>query len=423
MSEAITVEESQPNAMAWVVFSLTVAFVFYKYILQVSPSVMTGDLMHAYGLSGTSLGVLTGVFFYTYMIMQIPSGILLDKYNVEQLTGIAVLICAFGALIFSQASSFYMACLGRLLMGFGAAFGTISYMKIASLWFPQRYSPLLSGLFGVACMSGAGAAEEPLASLVSHLGWRTTMLYCAVLGFVLFLCYLLFIFSGRSNRVVESKVQTTSLSFKKNVTTIFKNTSNIPLILYGGLAFTPVTVFGGLWGMPFLMSAYHVTKLTAASSMSLVFVGFVSGSFFVGFLGKAMQQYIPIMFGGTLLALMSLAAVVYIPGLPAWLLDGLILCFGFGSSGFVMSYTVARSINSSLIVGTVIGVFNMGDPLFGGIADPLVGKILDLNWNGHSVHHIRIFTAHSYRLGLSVLIVYLVLALASSLLIKPKAIT
>lgn len=83
----------KPNIYAWLVFFLSACFLFYKYILQISPAVMTTDLMKAYSLTGTSLGFLVGFYFYTYMIMQIPSGILLDKFGARVFTSIAILSC------------------------------------------------------------------------------------------------------------------------------------------------------------------------------------------------------------------------------------------------------------------------------------------------------------------------------------------
>lgn len=372
---------------------------------------MTHDLMKTYSLTGTSLGFLVGFYFYTYLIMQIPSGILLDKYGERKLTSIAILLCACGALIFAKTDSFAIACFGRLLIGFGAAFATTSYMKLASNWFPPQYFPLLSGLFGSACMAGAGTAEAPLAWLVNHMGWRNTMAFCAVIGFIL--CVLLWIFVNEKKRVISSEIKSshdTPFHFR-DLAKLIQNKSNWPLILYGGLAFTPVSVFGGLWGVPYLIAAYGLSKTVAASSVSLAFFGFAFGGLLVGWLGKYAAKQLPIIVIGTTNALIFLAIVLYAPSLPLWLLNTCIFLFGFFASSFLLSYAIAKNINSAALVGTVIGVINMGDPLCGAIAEPLIGKILDLHWQGVTIDNVRIFSIHAYHLGLSVLSIYLLLAL------------
>src|SRR3989338_3230332 len=78
---------------SWIIIFTSASFLVYKYVLQMSPSVITHELMNAYSLSGTSLGVLASLYFYTYMVMQIPAGILLDQHSIKKLTCFAVGIC------------------------------------------------------------------------------------------------------------------------------------------------------------------------------------------------------------------------------------------------------------------------------------------------------------------------------------------
>lgn len=142
-----------------------------------------------------------------------------------------------------------MACFGRLMIGFGAAFGTTSYMKLSDSWFPPQYFPLLSGLFGTACMAGAGTAQAPLAWLISLSNWRHALLLCAAVGFVLCLLFFLLAQDHPKSAKKISPEETDRFTLA-HFTELFKNRSNWPLLLYGGFAFTPISVFGGLWAHP-----------------------------------------------------------------------------------------------------------------------------------------------------------------------------
>lgn len=410
-------EHLKPNRTAWLVFALSACFLFYKYILQISPSVMTQDLMAAYHLSATALGFLVGFYFYTYLAMQIPSGILLDRFGARRFTVIAIFLCALGAVIFASTSVFWVACVGRLLIGFGAAFATTSYMKMASLWFPPQYFPLFTGLFGAACMTGAGTAGLPIAWMVNHIGWQGTILFCAGVGFVLVALFWSFVPEKRFE--IAPGVAGDQFRFK-DLWILCRNRSNWPLMFFGGLAFTPAAVFGGLWGVPYLMAAHGLDRESAATSASLVFFGFAAGGLAVGVLGRFFTRQRLTMIVGTSLSLFFLMVVLYVPGLSLTLLNSSIFLFGFCSGNFLLSYAIARNINSPAIVGTVIGVINMGDPLCGGIAEPLIGKILDLHWTGQMVNNVRVFSVHAYQLGLSILTLYLILALICCLLVKAK---
>jgi len=407
----------------WLIFFLSACFLFYKYVLQVSPSVMAPELMQTFSLSGTLLGVLAGSYFYTYLIMQIPSGILLDRFGPRKISTMAILFCALGILIFSQTHSFYIACFARMMIGFGAAFGTTSYMKLASRWFPASYFPILSGFFGTACMLGAGSAGGPLALLVGHLGWRGALLICAIAGLILTGLFFLIIRDKPNNFYLKNNQNFSNITENfdwRALFKIFKNKSNWALIAYGGLAFTPASVFGGLWGVPYLMASENLSRVTAASMTSLTFFGFAAGGLLIGLIAKWIPKLVLIMAMGTFLALIFLALILYCPDLPKLLLSVFIFLFGFCSSSFLLSYSVARNINSLAIIGTVIGVINMGDPLCGSFAEPMIGKILDLNWSGELINNTRVFSIHAYHLGLSVLLGYALLAVICCLFIKDK---
>src|SRR5258708_427118 len=119
----------------WIVIVLCSFFLFYKYVLQVSPSVMTKDLMSEFNVHGAGLGNLAATYFYAYLVAQLFVGPLLDRYSPRILTTIAIVICAFGAFAFANTQSLFSAEIARALMGVGTAFATVSYMKMSAMWF------------------------------------------------------------------------------------------------------------------------------------------------------------------------------------------------------------------------------------------------------------------------------------------------
>lgn len=128
----------------WIIWTIAAGFFFYKYLIQVSPSVMTNDLMQAFQVNGAGLGNLSAFYFYAYLIMQIPVGMMLDKYSPRLMTTIAIFICGISTFIFSQAHTLWLACFSRALMGAAAAFAAVSCFKLASIWFPPKRFALVS---------------------------------------------------------------------------------------------------------------------------------------------------------------------------------------------------------------------------------------------------------------------------------------
>lgn len=222
---------------------LCASFLFYKYVLQVYPGCITGQLMKDFHLNGAGLGNLAATFYYSYMIMQFFVGIMLDKWGARKLTTLAIFCSALGAVLFSQSYSLLHAGLSRGLMGIGVAFATVAYMKLAALWFPPQRYALVGGLLATAAMAGAVFGEAPLSWFISQVGWRTSLLYLGIAGLVLALVFGLVVRDAGPHDTVKKDLP----SFEwRNILDVFKKRRNWLLTFYSGLAFAPLAIFGGL---------------------------------------------------------------------------------------------------------------------------------------------------------------------------------
>lgn len=394
----------------WLVWLLGAGFFFYKYLVQVSPSVMTSDLMQAFNVNGVGLGNLSACYFYAYLIMQIPVGILLDKFSPRYLTACAILICGLSTYLFSETSSLAMACISRALIGFGAAFAAVSCFKAASIWFPAKRFALISGMCMTAAMLGAVGGQAPLSALVQQFGWRQALQIVAVIGVLLSFLYLLLI--------RDKETESPSMSASFHFSLILKNKQAWLLSIYSGLAFAPVSVFGGLWGVPFLEKSYHLTSQQAALAVSWIFIGFAAGAPLLGWLSDKMGKRKPIMMFGTVLATASLMIIIYSAVLKANTIGILLFLFGFGASGFFISFAMIREIFPLMLTATVLGFMNTFDSICEAISEPFVGMFLDMGWNGDIVNGIHQFSTAGYQWALTLLPIYLVIAFIVLLFIK-----
>jgi len=295
----------------WLVFLLSSSFLFYKYLLQVSPSVMSDELMSVFHLSGASLGNMVAFYFYAYLCMQLPVGLLLDHFSPKRLVAAAIAVCAVGAVVFAKAQVVAIADLGRVLIGIGGAFSAVGTMKLITLWFPPRRFALISGLMMTLGMLGAVGGEAPLSHLVQSIGWRATSLYCGIGGFILAICVWIFILDRKAEYTPKASFQ--SNQFFSDLLDIIKNKQSWLISMYSGLAFAPISAFAGLWGVPFLVQASHLPRTNVAALVSLTFIGFAIGSPFAGWLSDRVKRRKPIMIIGTLVGLICLSALIYIP--------------------------------------------------------------------------------------------------------------
>ena len=390
----------------WLVIALSACFLFYKYVLQISPSVMTDDLMRHFHVGGAGLGNLAATFFYSYLVVQLFVGPLLDKYSPRILMSLAIALCAVGALFFAQAQTLLNAELSRALIGAGAAFGTVGYMKMAAVWFKPRQFAFVGGLLATAAMTGSMASQAPLALLVSDVGWRSSLYYCGLAGLVLAVLFFVFVKSKNPANQATQAVEKLRLS---HFMSILKKKHNWYLMLYSGLAFSPLAVFGGLWGDPFLQEAHHLTKTSAAAVVSLMFLGLAVGGPALGILSDRLGKRFEVMVFGLLLSFVSLVLAIYAP-MPVWAVGLCLLLFGFGTGAFMLGFTMGKEANPVILAATVIGLINTGDALFGAFSEPLVGKVLDVLRHGATHHGVAYFSVANFDWALVMLPVYLLLA-------------
>lgn len=402
---------------AWGIWLLSSLFMFYKYALEVSPSVMTKHLMAAFGIDGAQLGNLAACYFYSYMIMQIPAGLLLDKFGPRKTTTIAISLCGVGAALFGGANSLFIAEVGRFLMGMGASFAALNCLKLIACWFPLKRFAFMAGLMMTLGMLGAVGGQAPLSAFIEKLGWRSAINVIAIAGFILAALFWIVVRNTPPHHV-SYRVTPKSLSVLASCKEVFRNKQGWWLSLYSGLAFAPVSVFGGLWGVPFLAQYYTLSHTAAAHHVSMIFIGFAVGAPIFGWLSDFIGRRKIVMVIGTAIAAIFSIMVLAMPPMPLSMLSAVMFLFGFSISSFLLCFTMIREINPPILAATAVGFMNAFDALFGAVSDPLTGKFLDMGWQGAMEAGARIFPTSVYRLALITLPVFLVIATACLIFIR-----
>lgn len=393
----------------WIVFLLSAGFLFYKYAIEVSPSIMSNELMREFHIHGAQLGNLASFYFYAYLLMQIPVGLMIDKFGPRRLTTGAILICAGGIVTLSHAENFYLACAGRFITGMGATFAVISCLKLIAVWFKPSKTAQMVGFMLTIGMLGAVFGEAPLAASVNSVGWRTTLNAIALIGVI---------FSVIFYMVVRDENKNSELTYHSEppkvlsaLMILLKNPQNWYISIFSGLTFAPVAVFGGLWGVPFLMQAHGIVKTTAATDVSLLFIGFAIGSPLFGFWSDKSGKRKPLIYVGTLLSTLIICLIIYLPTHNNYLLSSLMFLFGFFISAFLLSFSMIREMNSLRYAATSVAFMNALNAALCAISDPLIGKFLDITWNGKLVDGSPVFSLGDYHLALVAMPIYLLIGL------------
>ena len=401
------------------IFILATLFLSFEMILQVSPSVMTTQLMSEFNINAAILGVIASCYFYSYTAMQIPSGLLFDRFGPRALISIACLLCSFGSLFFGIAHSAYLLGVGRFLLGIGSAFAYIGALTVAARWFSPSLFALLVGIVQFVGCVGATCGALPLASLINSIGWRSTMNYLAVLGFILSAACAIVIKNRPSKEKKLSEDQHHHLGFVKSFKIIMAQKQSWALGLYSFCNWAPALIFPALWGVPYLMGKYNLPSTTAAFANSMVWVGVALFSPLIGYLSDKLQRRNILLVSTTAIGLVISLLLLFVPHLPYFVICFFLLILGGASSGNLICFAVAKDINRPSVTSTAMGFNNMAVVLSGAVFQPVVGWILLKLWDGTMVNNAPYYSTSSYTIALmTVPACYFVSLIVSMTMIK-----
>lgn len=399
--------------MPWIVWGLGCLFYFYECLLQVSPGVMSNELMRDFSVTSQTLGILSGVYFYSYAAMQLPGGVLMDYFGPHRLLTLATIVCAVSTIAFGMTDNFFMACVARLMIGFGSAFAAVGTMKLAANWFPAQRFALLTGLMVTLGMLGAMGGEAPLALLIDNFGWRQSMMILGVIGLIL--TVLLFIIAQDTPKNYDPAQHHSHPEEEEplmpSLIALIKNKQLWLVACYGGLVYMATPVFCGLWGVPFLMNKMMITKATAANYISLVFIGWAIASPLWGLFSNRIGLRKPPMYIGCIGALICSLLFIFAPINSSVVIEILLFAFGIFSAGFLPAFAVAKELCNKKYVATGLSFMNMMNMIGIAIAQPLIGYILDRLWQGELNGNVRVYPLEAYQTGLAILPLGMLIAL------------
>jgi len=380
--------------LGWLTAAL---FFFYAWVLRVAPSVMVEELMRDFAVGAAVLGNLSAAYFYGYAGMQIPVGVLLDRFGPRRLIAIASLLCAGGCVLFATGTTLAAVTAGRFLIGASAALSLVGSMAVAGQWFrPDRFA-VFSGLAMAMGMAGGVFGQAPLRLAVEASDWRTTTLLLAAGGVALSAAAWATIrdrWRGRGG--VGSALSGLGL--------VVRHPQSWLIALAGLGTSGPLLGFASLWGVPFLETAYGLPRTHAASLTSMIFVGWGVGAPLIGWLSDRIGRRKAPLLAGLVLETVALAALVYV---PAWSVPALAaLCFlvGFFGSSQIVCFALVKENHAAALSGTGIGFVNAMVTGAGALFQPLVGLLLDLAWTGQTSHGARIYDTGAYRVALTSLV-------------------
>lgn len=412
---------TSPSWRGWIIWGCVALFYLYKVILQVSPGVMTNDLMRDFMLTSTTLGLMASIYHHAYVAFQIPCGVIVDWLGTRRVVTLSAIFCAVGSLIFAQSHGIGYAQFGRLLIGAGAACAFLSSLKAASEWFPPEKFALLAGLTNMMGTIGGTFAGKPFAMLVNAQGWRTSMMILAVIGGGISIAAWLIVRDRtiHPEEIIVDNVPEAQIaagtkahvrSLLEGLKILAANKQSWIVAIVASLSYLPLSAFTELWAVPFLMHRYGIDNEAAASANVMLFVGVGIGSPLVVWISDYLKSRIRTMgyaFAGSFL---SFLLIIWLP-VPLPVMYLLLLTAGLFTAAQILCFASVKESNSDDVSATAVGFTNaivMCGPI---IFQPFMGHLLDLAWGGQkTADGLPLYSSYDYQMAMTAIPICLFLS-------------
>ena len=355
---------------------------FHRTVL----STLGVDLMEDFSVGGGLISVMGAAFFYPYAAMQIPAGILADRWGARRTVMVFLTLAAAGTFLFAMATTVSMGAVGRVLTGTGVAMIFVPGLRVILSWFPRRMHPLCTGLFLSLGTGGMFLASWPLNALSGLFGWRWAMMLVA-----LFTCALAVLCGGFLRNTPEdaglegerpfSPAQSgKGMPLKEALLLILKSRTYWGVSLWFFCLYGVFYAFSGLWAGPYLLQGYGLDKERTSVVLMAISAGAIIGPSLHGAFLSWVRVSKRKLMAAVCLVGMALGVVLILPSpvlpyalLPVWGFFFSVFVGGVGSLGLLK----IQEDFPPAIVGTATGMVNIYTALGGGILQMCSGWLME----------------------------------------------
>ncbi|NLK64796.1 MAG: MFS transporter [Tissierellia bacterium] len=371
----------------WVVWTILALLYVFVTFHRMGTGVVRNELEEDFSIGAAQFANIGSMYFYAYFIMQIPSGILADKFGPKITVTIFSLLAAAGSVIFGLAPVINIAYMGRFLVGIGVSVVFICLIKIQSRWFYSKNFGLMIGFAGLAANVGAVLAQTPLVYAANRFGWRKTFVF---MGFAMILFSVLTALFVKNDprdmglpsmdELEKRPVNSSKISTMQALKSVLSNPKTwIISFAYIGL-YTGYVVLLGTFGVSFLMHTYNISKTQAANYVISAVAGSAAGGIVLGYISDLLKNRKTILIISSALTLILWIILIFTT-MPLSFIYLFLFIFGFVMTAFTMCWTLGNEVNDRRFSGIATGVVNCIG-FFGAAVIPVImGRILDINKN------------------------------------------
>ncbi|GAA4857634.1 MFS transporter [Kitasatospora terrestris] len=381
---------------AWAAWAIGCSVYVLAVVHRTSLGVAGLDATARFGIGASALATFSILQVLVYAAMQIPVGLLVDRFGPRRVLLLGVLLMSGGQLAFALSTGYGPALVSRAVLGCGDAMTFISVLRVAARWFPPARNPLVAQLTGLVGTGGNLVTTVVLAQALHSQGWTRTFGTIAVAGTAVFALVALLLREGPPGTSVLPVEPVRRLSVRRQIRDSWREPgTRLGMWVHFTTAF-PAAAFGLLWGLPYLVEGQGMTRAGAGGMLSLLVLSSMAfGLLFGRLVSRSAALRMPITL--TVLGVTALGWAVTLAWSgghpPPWLLVLLLVVMGSNGPASLIGLDYARSSNPAERMGTASGIANMGGFIGAMVTLLGIGVLLDLLSDGDG------YSAHAYRLA------------------------
>ena len=397
------------STVKWSIWWLLAFSFILVLFFRISTAVITDNLSKELGFTQLQISNIASLALYSYAIMQIPAGILIDKYGARKISSIGMIIGGMGSILFGTINNIHLAYISRIMVGAGTSVIILSMFKLQGNWFKKEEFASITTKFSFIGNLGSVCATFPLVYLNDFIGWRNSFILIGTIGVVIgFSIYIIVRDTPKEYNFDEINiVEVQQINLKEGLKSVFTNKATWynSLILFSLVGIS--TAFTSLWGVSYITDVYDVSKNVAAFIISFFTYGFVAGSIIMNFLfSKIEGSNFKILKVGALLNILIWTYIIFIcNGKPPIIILAILLFItGCITMAHLQAFNDVKYKNEEKYSGLSTSIVNTSEFLGSGIINLVIAFIIQ---NTSDI-------ALGYRLGFSIFIVMSMLTLIAS---------
>ena len=389
------------------------------FLHRAAPGVFAKELMQAFGMTGTAIGLLSAMYFYSYAGFMVPGGVMIDSVGPRWIIAGGGAVMGLGSLAMGLAGSPAVLFAGRLLVGLGATVTFTGTLKIAANWFPPSQFGMMSALTATVGVLGALIGSAPLAALATSLSWRGALI---IIGAVTLAGAMLCVALVRDQPASGSDAPARGASRRgvlPGTLEVLRNPYTWPPFLCFFFLYAAMGNFF-LWSVPFLRDVYGLTTTKAALYASLPSVALLASAPLTGYLSDHVlhRRKLPYTVLASGQFLVWLTFLVTLGTLPLGGVCLLFLLLGVVGGAFVLTWPLGAEVNPPRLAGIAVAVTNLGGFVGAALTQGPVGAVLDARWTGAMAEGARVYPVASYRGGFAMCALFVLVGAAITFLLE-----